>query len=107
MTPQTTMRIATSLVIALALSACGKPSVSGKYAGVEETDRFYNFTTGGNWVDHQGNAGTYSLDGNMIMLSGSLGVTISGTVSGDTIILTYPASFFMGSGPRRRTYAKQ
>jgi hypothetical protein len=77
------------LIAVSALQGCGKPALDGQYTSKTDPNFFVKFTPNGNWVNSDGKAGSYRLDGSTVILEGGL-ISISGTVSGDTVTLKIP-----------------
>ena len=88
----------------VAVSGCGKRSLDGQYVAESDKSDFLKFTRDGHWTVRSGVAGTYSVDGKIIVLNGPLGLSFSGEISGDTITINSPA--MDGSGVVSKRYKK-
>src|SRR5437867_3726895 len=97
--------LATAVLATMAVSGCGKRSLSGQYVAESDRSDFLKFTADGHWTVRNGVAGTYSIDGKTIVLNGPLGFSFSGEISGDTITVNSPA--LDGSGTVAKKYRKQ
>ncbi len=85
--------ISTTLIIllcVLSLFGCGRGStVVGKYLDEKRPQEFTELKSDGTFLIHQGNlnsTGKYSVEGKIIKLVFSSGVTTSGTIDGKTLV---------------------
>lgn len=97
--------VLSSILATILLCSCGKPSLTGQYINQTDSADFYKFTSDGHWITKGGTAGTYSVDGETLILNGPMGVSISGVIKGDRITVSEPK--MMGRPAKEKTYSKK
>ena len=97
------MRFGAMILPALLLLGCSK-SIEEEY--VHTTGRQINFMKDGTVKMGTGEAGNYKLEGDNIIITDLLpfGITVYGTLDGDTIVLRYNDPI---GGPKAKTYTKK
>ena len=76
------------LILMLAmLAGCGKPSLSGEYVNSSKPQDTVRFMKDGKWMNSSGMGGSYTRDGDTILLQGMLGLSIKAELKGDTLVV--------------------